>query len=379
MPPTFLQRCTPWLAAAAIVLSACPPPKEVPCQSTSDCTGDLRCVAGVCRDANPADAGADGATDAGGGTGGGTGGGGGVGGGDAGATTDGGSADDAGATTDGGSAVDAGATTDGGSAVDAGVARDGGVSLGDRCLTDGDCAAMETPSGATGWCKTTTSPGGETYVDGYCTTRCTQQTDCGLGNTCVYWMGPRGEADNLCAQGCPAGRGCRSGYACLDVSLVPGEYPSVCFPVLSDGGLPAHYDAGPGAASAAGTDCTLANQATSCGPSPYFRCLPAALPDGGPSSFPRGLCAGDCSLTLSDTWCGTTQSGRCLPYVTETDSHGEVIRWLCDRTCEGSRTCRTDYACADYGEERVCRPDCRRVSGICGPDLTCSVDLGVCE
>ena len=289
-----------------------------------------------------------------------------------------------GVVTGGGSG--GGVVTGGGSGggVVTGGGSGGGVAvggrLGDACTSDSDCSGVAAQAGASAWCKRAMDPSGLAYPGGYCTRRCTDSTECGAGNTCIYWMGLVGEVDNLCVKGCPDAGGCRAGYSCRDLSLNPGDYPRACFPVRADGGLPLAWDAGPGAASAAGTACTLANQATTCGVPASFSCQPAVSPDGGRTEFTNGMCTGDCSTTLDDAWCGTSR-GSCNPYIVDVDDYGDVLRWQCDRLCTGANpSCgRTGYVCEGYNGVDVCRPDCRVDAGMgCPAGTMCSATTGVC-
>ncbi len=357
--------------AFASVFAACVSPSSPSgCRTSDDCMGKEVCVEGHCLFESVSDSGTGGGTASGGGQGGG--------GSD---FIDAGEEDsgipDAGAQDAG--PVDAGAVDAG--HVDAGSFDAGSAIIGDACQSDTDCAGIVTSPGASPWCKLTQSPSGLAYAGGYCTRRCSDSGECGTGNTCVYWLGPFGEVDNICTKGCPDAAGCREGYSCRDLGLVPDVYLKSCFPLQADGGLPPPWNAGQGAAGAAGTSCTSTNQATSCGPSPSFECRPAVLTDGGASPYPNGMCTGDCSTTLDDAWCGNR--GSCNPYLEEADLHGEVLRWRCDRLCTGVSTVscnRVGYVCDTYNELDVCRPDCRLDGGLkCPSGSSCSEAQGVCQ
>ncbi len=239
--------------------------------------------------------------------------------------------------------------------------------IGAGCQNDSDCDRV--PGGA-GFCKLLAVPSGARYAQGLCTRRCVDSMDCGTGNACVYWLGPQGEVENLCYQGC-ASSTCRAGYDCVDVSL--SSTPRLA--CLPPGVL---VDAGPGSSAAAGGPCTRDSQ---CGPAPYFSCTPERTALGKATNYPGGACTGDCSLTLDDAWCG--DGGVCLPFITLRDARGPLVQWSCGARCTPGASpsgCRTGYVCqagGAGGASGFCTPDCRQApASFCS---SCDTATGLCN
>ncbi len=265
---------------------------------------------------------------------------------------------------------------------DAGSTAAGAV--GGACTLDSQCTAVPKTLTSPPYCKTTTDTGSATYKDGYCSRRCTANTDCGttsgVQNLCIYYLGPNGEPDNFCLQGCgTVSTTCRDGYACYNFgdTMKPA---GGCWLVDSVGKPPPVYDAGPGAVGNAGGACTTTAQ---CGSANNFFCIAAALPDGGPSGYPGGQCVGDCSLRLDPAWCG--DGGACLPYLGPSDTRGQRIVWECSQGCNPAatapNTCRPGYVCDVYNTTAgTCVPDCRNnFAGWCGTNSTCDATTGRCK
>lgn len=249
--------------------------------------------------------------------------------------------------------------------------------LGDTCARDSDCNHVPLTNSGKAYCKKTSVPGNTSYQGGYCTRYCTSNSkgDCGAGNFCSWWMGPTGEAENICYKGCADTSECRAGYSCEDLGW-SGSPMNSCIPLLADGGF-AEFDAGPGTAARAAGPCTVDGQ---CGPAPYFSCVPETEPDGGHNPFPGGTCYGDCSYTISDTWCG--DAGICLPTLAGTTAHGSLVGWICNEQCTpgaATNTCRTGYVCDDWGSGiGTCTPDCRTTANACSQGYSCG-DAGTCQ
>lgn len=244
-----------------------------------------------------------------------------------------------------------------------------GVQVGSACTTDTDCEAIpltanERSNRIRGFCKKTSLSVGVdpyTYQGGYCTKRClgtpSCNTDGGADNKCGFFMGFIGELENICFDGCTANSDCRSGYACVNFGSTARPY-AMCYPLLTDGGLPDDPDAGPKGTASAGGPCA---DDTACQPPETGACI---LSDAG---FPDGMCISDCSITTSDDFCGP--NGFCDPQLLNDprDTRGPFIYWSCFQGCSadaGTRqndggywpACRTGYSCSEGNFGDVCLP-----------------------
>jgi hypothetical protein len=185
---------------------------------------------------------------------------------------------------------------------------------GRACATDGDCAGG---MGAT--CASNTFVGTR-YPGNYCTGRCYEDAQCGVGASCLW---PRGSVDpGHCLQTCTTHADCtRAGYRCWElgdgVRLVHACYP---------GAIPI---------STTGQAC---KQDSQCGPAPASCAtqLPfAGLATNELATAPDGYCTQRCSL---DEECGP--NAQCINYGT---SGG-----ICLARCSASAACRAGYECIPH-------------------------------
>lgn len=86
------------------------------------------------------------------------------------------------------------------------------INIGDLCFDEAYCRRGFI-FGTDGVCKLTTTSGGDTYVNGYCTLPCSSAT-CPVGSICVAFPPDAGEADIICLDRCSPTDRCRTGYAC---------------------------------------------------------------------------------------------------------------------------------------------------------------------
>jgi hypothetical protein len=192
---------------------------------------------------------------------------------------------------------------------------------GRPCVSDADCAG--------GRCAAN-SPLGPAYPGNYCTARCFEDTDCGIGAACLAFAG---SADpGHCFETCSADSDCtREQYRCAQ--LRPGF--DACYPAPR--ALPDHT---------AGRAC---DSDAACGGA-RGSCL-SDLPYGTFSAYepvpaPGGYCSQECSL---DEQCG--KGAQCI-------SRG-VMGGMCLVTCEEREDCREGYQCIAHGRanndhEKVC-------------------------
>ena len=255
--------------------------------------------------------------------------------------------------------------------------------IGAACTQDSECNGVKVEPGYTAFCKKQSEPGGLQYKGGYCTRRCTGNESCGMsaGNLCLTGGGARGELENICLKNCTGPSSCRDGYACYQFGTTAS-----CWIVQADGGIPERFDAGNPNPSAAGAACTTNAQ---CGGDTNLSlgCNGATLPDGGPTGYWGGQCAGNCSISLSDSWCG--DGGTCLGYITNSGTPaGPLILFFCGEKCNpkaATTTCRADYVCDPYGDPSTatngsCTPDCRKNPAlICQQAAQCNGTTGLCN
>jgi hypothetical protein len=269
------------------------------------------------------------------------------------------------------------------------AAGDAGIlpgAVGTTCTIDADCSAVPKTSTFPAFCKKQTLTGNASYAGGYCTRRCTQASDCGssngVPNVCTFFLGPNGEPDNLCLQGCgTAASQCRAGYGCYNFGS-QAMPEGGCWLRTAAGNPPDVFDAGPGNPGNAGSACTTDRE---CGAAPFFGCNTAELPDGGPTGFPGGQCTGNCSLTINDNWCG--DAGVCLPGLFLVDNLGPLVQWTCSQSCKPgvAGACRTGYVCEPFNATFAsCSPDCRNNAATwCaethGSTSTCDSTTGLCK
>jgi hypothetical protein len=193
--------------------------------------------------------------------------------------------------------------------------------VGRTCVSDADCAG--------GRCAAS-SPLGPAYPGNYCTARCFEDEDCGVGGACLVFEGS--SEPGHCFESCGADADCtREQYRCLQ--LRPGF--DACYPAPR--ALPDHM-----AGKACDSDAACGGVLKSC---------VHELPYGTFSAYepvpaPGGYCTQDCSL---DDQCGA--GAQCI-------SHG-VMGGMCLATCNEAMDCREGYECVAHGRannlhERVC-------------------------
>lgn len=205
----------------------------------------------------------------------------------------------------------------------------------------------------------------EEWRDGYCTSDCATNEDCGEDGTCVA----SGGGSNLCLANCdpddPAS--CRPGYGCTT-----GTIGTVCIPGCSsdadcEGGLECAVgsgDFGEGTCfdpdSAVGDECAEDDECPVGG-----FCLAEDF-----AGWPGGACiTTDCDYA-SGMGCG--EGAVCA----EGNFGG-----LCLAGCETDDDCRDSYGCvADgtYPDRMTCRPACTS-DDACAGSSVCNPALGTCD
>jgi hypothetical protein len=246
--------------------------------------------------------------------------------------------------------------------------------VGDPCVSDTDCAAVDTSdmNGGPAFCDkqeiqilpgATQATPGHPYPGGYCTRQCYASSQCGTGFSCGFYGGFWGEALNICYKMCDVDTDCRSGYSCLAIlSTSPSGF---CIPSnLPDGGIGV-FDAGPGPArSTIGKNCT---KDTDCQTeTKYGFCLKGTLPDGGMSGYGTGECIADCTMTADDGWCmGLPEfaqadgGARCDAIAVNDQNGAPLVEWECKKGCTTAADCKAGYHCAADGfGDNVCEPNC---------------------
>ena len=181
---------------------------------------------------------------------------------------------------------------------------------GTACTATADC---EPPQGQSPFCITNAG-----YPNGYCTSTCAMDADCGMGGVCQ---------GNFCLAGCTTDADCNTGYSCSDVN---GDGTTTCNPAI--------------AGSAAGTTCLSDDQ---CGVSVIGGfCVTEA--DNG---WTGGYCSGAC-IDDSDCLGGSTCQ---LTNPSDPQNSGSI----CVQSCTANTDCRTpDYECYDFfgGGTNACAP-----------------------
>jgi hypothetical protein len=184
---------------------------------------------------------------------------------------------------------------------------------GRACQVDAECSG--------GACSATNLLG-TPYPGNYCTARCYEDSQCGVGGVCLWTR----NADDLgdCLGSCNADADCaRDDYGCWEISdgtrVLHACYPRK--PPLPDrrAGQPCSVDADCGA-----RDATCAKQL------PYD-----GLATNEKVDVSGGYCTQRCAL---DRECG--EGAQCINYGT---SGG-----LCLATCTSNATCRAGYVCFQH-------------------------------
>jgi len=252
---------------------------------------------------------------------------------------------------------------------------------GSACMSFVDCTNVGgTSASGVAQCKTNqlwiTSSGpvaGTAYPGGYCTRRCTDDSDCGSTAQCGVGLGQIGEAENICMAKCSGGgQGtCRSGYSCIDLYHDGSEVVCMLPPVMFDAGFPA----------ANGLEGSACSGNAACMPPNTGACLT--------SGFPGGYCSADCSMG-DFSFCGAT--GVCnLIFADPGDGLGPEGLGQCFAACTSisdggsggaNGGCRSGYVCAPYsgvfGGDGYCHPRCDATGAPgCGSD-TCDPASGAC-
>jgi hypothetical protein len=248
--------------------------------------------------------------------------------------------------------------------------------LGAACSSAAECTQVGNLNVAPkpALCKQTTSTGNLTYPNGYCTRRCIQDADCGSTGTCIYYMGPFGEAENICLLKCSGAGTCArkaDGYGCYDYNF--GDTPAdwACWVPQSDGGTPnlfefEFFDAGtPANQGVMGGPCV---NSTQCQPPAQGVCIQevsdAGTNAGETSGYLGGSCTADCSLGLfTENYCG--DGGSCNLYAFNIPNQDPIVAGLCEAKCDPTAavgTCRTGYTCESRSSSQPtlgkCVPRC---------------------
>jgi hypothetical protein len=193
--------------------------------------------------------------------------------------------------------------------------------VGRICVSDADCAG--------GRCAAT-SPLGPAFPGNYCTARCFEDSDCGVGGACLVFEGSPDPGH--CFESCQSDADCtREQYRC--VQLRPGF--DACYPApraLPDGTT----------GKACDSDAACGGVRKSCAHELPYGTFSAYEPVAAPG----GYCTQECSL---DDQCGA--GAQCI-------SHGPM-GGLCLANCHEDTDCREGYQClahqrANNTYEKVC-------------------------
>jgi hypothetical protein len=193
--------------------------------------------------------------------------------------------------------------------------------VGRICVSDADCAG--------GRCAAS-SPLGPAYPGNYCTARCLEDADCGVGGACLVF--DKSPDAGHCFESCGSDADCmRDQYRC--VQLKQGF--DACYPAPR--ALPDN------------TTGTACDSDAACGG--VLKSCARELPYGTFSAYepvaaPDGYCTQECSL---DDQCGA--GAQCI-------SRG-VMGGMCLATCNQRSDCREGYECVAHGranrfDEQVC-------------------------
>jgi hypothetical protein len=262
--------------------------------------------------------------------------------------------------------------------------RDGGGSsddlpsgtAGKACTDDKECGG--------GSCATMLGSrfggAGMAAPDGYCTSECMTEEDCGEGGTCsgaFAGIAGIGAVAGQCLAKCQSAEECRSGYRCVNALGVPVA-------PAADGGMPIEDPSGgllgggtcqPRPATdqlddgVVGSACEGDEQ---CGDG---RCLRMS----GQSAYPGGYCSGRC---LESAECGA--GGVCQPAL------GGGAVGTCYLACAEDSDCgREGYRCRMIGSAMQCVPGpdplpdnvtgkaCSGDADCGGNAMTCATRLGL--
>jgi hypothetical protein len=255
-------------------------------------------------------------------------------------------------------------------AVDAGRPAD---KVGRACAGDTDC---QNPPDIGGICLDREA--NRNWADGYCSKEdCSTNTECSSdgGALCI------GMSDTLdvCIQRCGVSTPRDGGAADCRVGYVCNQY----FNFLADGGVAPSTDGicyppdaplaeRTGQACASDTECQVPSGSIA-------DCLPATLPDAGPTGYPDGYCS---RINCADTSECSTDGGAICLFFSQTTS-------ACFQQCPtgggGQTTCRSGYVCeswrnADGGAsaEGYCTARCDQPGAGCGTTGTCLAS-GYCQ
>ncbi|HKP56175.1 MAG TPA: hypothetical protein VJV78_05635 [Polyangiales bacterium] len=193
--------------------------------------------------------------------------------------------------------------------------------VGRTCVSEADCAG--------GRCAAT-SPLGPAFPGNYCTARCFEDAQCGVGGACLVF---EGSADpGHCFERCSSDSDCtREHYRCVEIH--PGL--DACYPAPRT--FPDHTTG-----KACDSDAACGGVAKSCVDELPFGTFSAYEPVAAPG----GYCTQECAL---DTQCGA--GAQCI-------TRG-VMGGLCLASCTQTSDCREGYQCLPHTRsnnltERVC-------------------------
>jgi hypothetical protein len=237
------------------------------------------------------------------------------------------------------------------------------------------------------------------FNNGYCTSSCTSNAQCGTGNPCVANTGfttTSGTPISVCLEGCTTDADCRAGYYCLDFQgqsfcwndckndnecIQAGETCNVATGRCStpgmntdagmtggngDGGTPPPTDAGPYTPPGPGqTGAPCSGRRGSCteGPGPY--CFTAQ------NDWPNGYCSSSCS---TDSDCG---AGNICETGAIQDQNGDNIA-ACLEGCGSNADCRSGYNCLTYQGQDFCFLKCQSSADCIDVTQTCDPATGLC-
>jgi hypothetical protein len=223
----------------------------------------------------------------------------------------------------------------------------GTAGIGDPCTADSECKVGSMPTcWKTNVLNNTANPA---TPSGYCSAKCTAETDCGSGAHCVG-IG----SDKYCLKACSDATTCRHpGYAC---AFIAG---GTCYPDTI-------YDCDP---KSTGGTCTESGTSKPGG------CLRQAFED-------KGSCSASC--TVGAGTCATTSSGvkrQCIYYDMTRDGYSDTYQGLI--CVQSPATPKADNAACTFLNECADGSECDGIDGkchvMCGKGGTPACTTGMCQ
>ncbi len=177
----------------------------------------------------------------------------------------------------------------------------GADAIGEPCTVDQDCD--------TGYCLSESEKG---WHDGYCSSPCSSDSDCGDGNICGFM---NSSGTGICLERCENNAGCRiNGYVC---TIPEGRVENACVPGGTGKGLIADH----------------CQTSADCDGGPKGLCLREEM------GFPGGYCTHTCGFQ------GPCPSGTTCAFDAQE-------RGICVGLCSEDEDCNEGYRCRDIGGGR---------------------------